>query len=138
MVPGNTGRFFMTKHVHCNGDKSVRAAIKFALGAACGAVLSTSAFAWDGAVTGKITRLDGVGGISGAPGNHDLRVALDNLSPVCTGAADTTWAYVNSNDANYKGLMALLLTAYMAGKSVTIYSNKSTTGYCQIGYVSIS
>lgn len=106
--------------------------------AACLLASAFTATAWDGAVSGKIVRLDGVGSIGGAPGNFDLRVFLDNKSAVCPGAVDPAWGYINSNDANYKGLMALLLTAYTSGKTVTLYTIKGSMGYCQIGYVAIS
>jgi hypothetical protein len=109
-----------------------------ALTAACLISPAFAATAWDGVVNGKVARLDAVGGSGGAPGNYDMRVILDNPSAVCAGAVDSSWGYINSNDANYKGVMALLLTAYTAGKTVALYTTKSSAGYCQIGYVSIS
>lgn len=105
-----------------------------ALMAAGLALSSLSAHAWDGVVTGKIVRLDGVNQV----GNYDLRVYLDNASSMCTGGLDPTWSYINANDANYKGLLSMVLTAYTAGKTITVYANKRENGYCQIGYIAIS
>lgn len=93
--------------------------------------------AWDGTVSGKVVRVESIGSVGQAPGNYDFRVYIENQSVVCSGTADTSWGYVNVTDANYKGIMATILTAYTAGKTVTIFSNKNASGYCQIGYVSV-
>ena len=101
------------------------------------AMAATSASAWDGTTTGKITQIRGVGGLGGAPGNYDVRVYLDGQTTLCSGGADSAWGYINVGDANYKGLLAMLLMAQASGKTVTLYTNKDTASYCQIGYVAI-
>lgn len=100
-------------------------------------VASGTSYAWDGVVTGKISQINGVGGSAGAPGNYDIRVYIEGQTTICAGAIDPAWAYVNSNDANYKGLLALLLMAQASGKTVTLDTNKSASGYCQIAYMSV-
>jgi hypothetical protein len=100
-------------------------------------IASFGAFAWDGVIGGKIIRIDGVGGGGGAPGNFDARIYLENVSAAC-GSNTASWAYINSNDANYKGLLAMLLMAQASGKSVTLHTNKDTQGYCQIGFLTIA
>jgi hypothetical protein len=106
-------------------------------------VLALSAFsaqAWDGIVTGKISRIDGAGGSAGS-NNFDFRVSVAGAPVACSVANSPSWSYLNPEDANYKGLMALIMFAYATGKTITIHSNKgptpSTAGYCQIGYVAI-
>lgn len=94
--------------------------------------------AWDGTVSGTISRLDGVGGSAGAPGNYDFRVYLKGVTTSFCNSSGNNWGYINSDDANYKGLVALLTMAYATGKTVTLYTTKAASGYCQIGYVSVS
>ena len=99
----------------------------------CFSFSAASAMAWDGAVVGKISQIDGVGGSAGAPGNYDFRVTLEGAPTFCTDGQP--WGYVNSNDANFKGLTAMLLMAQATGKSVRIYTTKTAPVFCQIGYV---
>ncbi|GLQ99124.1 hypothetical protein [Dyella mobilis] len=101
------------------------------------AVAAMPAAAWDGTATGKISQINGVGGLGGAPGNYDIRVYLAGQSTICPGAVDPTWGYINVSDPNYKGLLAMLLTAQASGKTVTLYTNKDSTGYCQIAYMAV-
>jgi hypothetical protein len=101
------------------------------------AIVVTTAMAWDGTVSGKIAEIDGVGGAGGAPGNYDVRVHLQGQAVICPGAIDTSWGYINIDDPNYKALLALLLIAQSSGETVTLYTNKSSSGYCQIGYVNV-
>lgn len=106
---------------------------------ASSALLSLApAYAWDGVVGGRVTQFETVGSAGSAPGNYDFRVHLDAQVPICPGAIDTTWGYVNVSDANYKGIMASILMAYALGKTVTLFTTKSAGGYCQIGYLSVS
>jgi hypothetical protein len=98
---------------------------------------STSARAWDGVVGGKIVQIHTVATV----GNADTRVYLVGYPAMCNapGVPDAGWAFINSNNPNYKGILANILTAYALGKTVTFYSNKSSAtppvGYCEIGYM---
>lgn len=89
------------------------------------------AVAWDGAVAGQIVQIDGVA----EPSNFETRVYLANTTAICSSGQN--WGYLNSSDANYKGVLAILLTAYVAGKRVTVYT-MSEGGYCHIHYVVMS
>lgn len=95
------------------------------------------ALAADTIATGKISRILLVAGPGGAPGNADSRFYLVGGPSLCTGATDPTWAYINISDPNYKPIVAILSTAYLGGKSVTLSSsavNISSGWYCQISY----
>ena len=111
--------------------------------ACCAALLTlASAHATDGSVTGTIARVDAVGQAAGAPGNADTRVYLAGISNVCPGALDPAWAYINANDANYKGVLATLLAAWSMGKSVTINSRATALAaggplFCQITWINV-
>lgn len=105
-----------------------------------GMVLSISAmnsFCWDGVVTGTVAQISAVGSGEGAPGNYDIRVYLVGVSTICNGAANSGWAYINANDANFKGILSILELAVATGKTVSVYTNVVAQG-CQIGYVSIN
>ena len=93
--------------------------------------------AWDGAVAGTIANYHViVGSVGGAPGNFDLRVTLVGAPILCTGG--TTWAYVNSNEANYQATVAAVMAAKATGNALTIYSNRDANNYCRIGYLVVS
>lgn len=92
----------------------------------------TNASAWDGAVTGAINSLS----VVPANGIYDLRVTLTNVNTMCTGSA-YSFAYLNTTDENYKGVLASLLMAYSTGKLAFIYTMKDANNFCKIGYVSI-
>jgi len=87
-----------------------------------------STHAWDGTVSGKIAAINGVGSASGAPGNYDIRVYIEGQPTICAGATDPGWGYINTSDANYKGLLAMLLMAQVSGKTVTLYTLKGPAG----------
>lgn len=87
--------------------------------------------AWDGVFTGKVAQIDLVS--SGT--NYGFRVYLENLPAICTGGPN--WAYINSTEDNYQAIASALLLAYSSGKTVTIYSNLQSTGYCKIEYVTL-
>lgn len=112
------------------------------LAALCIAGLAHSAWATDTMVTGTISELDTVTQLGGAPGNGDLRVFLHGVSSFCTIAGgDTTWAFVNANDSNYKAALATLMLADATGKQVNVYSRPgSIVGagtFCQISWIQI-
>jgi len=90
--------------------------------------------------TGTISRMDAVGSAGGAPGNADTRVYLNGVSRLCTGSSDASWAFINVNDANYKGVLATLMLAYGTGKSVVINAIPAQVGtgtYCQITWINV-
>ncbi len=62
---------------------------------------------------------------------------MEGQSTICTGATDPTFGFLNTTDPNYKALVAMILMAQAAGKSVTLYTIKSASGYCQIAFVSM-
>ena len=88
-----------------------------------------NAQAWDGAVTFKIARIDVTQG-----NNFGFRVHGDQ--PMC-GAGTTWWVYMNVTWDNYQATAALLTSAWLAGRQITVHSWKDPAGYCQIGYVSV-
>lgn len=112
----------------------MRRAVRPSMLGVCLLIAMTGSHAWDGTISGKINEVSGVGGSGGAPGNYDLRIVLTDVTEAC-GPGTPNWSYVNANDANYKGLMALLLMARAAANSVTLYTTKDPRGFCQIGYV---
>jgi hypothetical protein len=99
---------------------------------------SVHALAWDGVTSGKIAQIEAVGGAGGA-GNFDLRVYLSSSAPPCPSsiASPPAWSYMNAVDANYKGILSILLMAQALNKTVTIHSN-SVAGFCQIAWVIVS
>ena len=102
-------------------------------GLACGLFAFASAARADTQVTGTVQSMMSVGGLGAAPGNGDLRVWLTGLPTICPGATDPTWAYINSNDPNFKGVLATISQAYAMGKSLTVDSRLSALGggnYC--------
>lgn len=100
----------------------------FMLGVLLSGVTPAIAFAWDGVITGKIETIHVTGG-----GNYGFRVTLRG-SPAACGNANG-WSYLNDTDSNYKVYVAVLLLAKAQQSSVTIYSNKDASGYCNIGYI---
>lgn len=92
------------------------------------AALSTFAHA-DTAVSGTVRELSAVSGAGHAPGNQDIRVVLNNVSSMCPATTDSSWAYINADDPNFKGIVTMLSLGLATGKPVTIYSNPATTPY---------
>lgn len=97
--------------------------------AICAACVFTSASAWDGIVSGKVSQLEVTAG-----GNYGVRVTVTNAPGglMCTGGA--TWAYLNETDSNYKVYVSVLLMARATGASVSVYSTR-VGAYCQIQYL---
>ena len=101
----------------------------------------TSSIAADSQVTGTVQSMMSVGGLGSAPGNADLRIWLNGVTTICPGATDPTWAYINSNDPNFKGVLATISTAYAMGKQLTLNTRLSLVGngsYCQIVWATVS
>lgn len=100
----------------------------------------STAYAWDGAVSGAILQYDVVTSVGGAPHNFAFRVYLTGRPALCTGNVNgnNTWAYVNSDEANYSALVAAIISAKALGSQVRIYSNIDSSGYCHIGYVMVT
>ena len=93
------------------------------------ALLTQPAFAWDGAVSGKIAALDTTGG-----SNFGFRIYFTAGQVMCAGGP--TWAYLNDTDSNYKVYVAQLMMAKLASNQLTVYTT-NVGGYCQIGYISV-
>jgi hypothetical protein len=100
-------------------------------GAALLLTATTSALAWDGAVTGKIAQLD----VSAAGENYGFRVMLVGAPTMCTGGVG--WAAINTSATNYQATVSLFYLAYSLGKNVTVYTTKDANNYCVIGYVAL-
>ena len=89
-------------------------------------LIVNSAYSWDGIAYGKILRIDV------ADTTEGFRVILEGGPVLCNGI---NWAYVSRTQPAYQTYVSVLLAAQLAGKSVTVYSNKDANGYCQVGYV---
>lgn len=88
---------------------------------------------WDGTTSGYIQSINVAGGE-----NYGFRIKLTGYPKLCGGETGHDWAYLNESQSNYQTFVSVLLSAYMAGKKVTIYTNhesSSGSGYCRIGYV---
>ena len=88
------------------------------------------AYAWDGAVTDRISAIEVTEGT-----NYGLRIFLANGAAQCTGGP--VWSYLNETDSNYKTFTAALIAAKMSGSTVTLYTTRNTSGYCHIGYITV-
>ncbi len=112
-----------------------------ALATACGLVMLATAAHAGTQVSGKVQTILSAAGAGGAPGNADLRVQLDGVTTFCPGVTDGSWAFINSNDANFKGILAAITTAYAMGKTLTVYTVPGAVGastFCQIAWVQVS
>ena len=94
-----------------------------------GVVMPTNA---QSVVGGTINNLD----TAPSAGSYDMRVVLRGFPSLCSGAADPQFAYVNSNDANYSGVAALLMTAMALNKTISL-TTTLTGSYCKIAYVKV-
>jgi hypothetical protein len=94
-------------------------------------VLSTSVYSWDGVNTNTILKVD----VALDGNNYGFRVYLSGAPKLCGNGND--WAYVNIDDSNYNTVVASLMSAHMAGRRVTLYTNRNSSGYCQIGYMNV-
>lgn len=98
-----------------------------AVAAASASMHSIPANAWDGDVIGYILHIDVTGG-----SNYGFRVRLQGSSAVCN---SKDWGYLNAQDDNYQAYVSVLLSAFIAERSVEIFSNADSSGMCRIGYV---
>ena len=97
------------------------------------ALVSLSAQAWDGTVSGIVSKIDVTSG-----NNYGFRVYLEDSPKLCSNA--NAWAYINESDSNYQTYVAALLAAKMSQSKVTLYTNwvnGDPDDYCKIGYVVI-
>jgi hypothetical protein len=96
--------------------------------------LSQPAWGWDGIIFGKIGAVEVAYGA-----NYDFRVYAGGLTQDACGAGTTAWSYVNQSDSNYQAYVSTMTSAYIAGKSVTIYVTKDANGAnCHIGFISVT
>ena len=95
------------------------------------ALSSIKALAWDGVATNTIAKVDVP--LSGE--NYGFRVYLDGLPSLCGNTHN--WAYINKSDDNHDAMVSVLLAAHLAGRKVTLYSNRAASGYCHLGYVTL-
>lgn len=93
---------------------------------ALGSVQAAVAQGWDGVREGRILSLEVSSG-----SNFAIRVHLD-AAPMC--ANGPSWAYMNRNWDNYDAAVALITSAYLANKSVIVYS-RNIGGNCEIGHL---
>lgn len=105
--------------------------IAAALSASAPAVGGPESLAALASASGKIMQIDAT-----TAGNRAFRVYLENEPPMCGNA--NSWAYVDTDDANYQGFVATLTSAFMGGKTVRIYAEPDTRGHCQIYYVLVT
>jgi hypothetical protein len=102
--------------------------------------LISNAYAGDGSATGKISRIDAVGALAGAPNSGDIRVYIPG-GTFCSGPVnDATWGFINVSDSNYKGILANLMMAFSANKTITVNARSAPIGsntYCQITWINV-
>ena len=111
--------------MHTSQTRKIVTTLAFAVALAS----SQAVLAWDGSVAGYIVGAD----VTDGP-NYAFRIDLQGTPAMCGGTS--TWAYVNSDNANYHVYVAALLAAKASGAHVTVYSSRDAgTGYCRIGYV---
>jgi hypothetical protein len=83
-------------------------------------------------VLGKIATI----GVADAT-NYGVRVFL-NPGQVMCGTGTPFWAFIPAGFNNYQAMLSLLTTSWIAGKNVVIYTTRTSSGYCEIGFVSAS
>jgi hypothetical protein len=96
-------------------------------------LITNTASAWDGSVTGLIAGADVTDGVG-----YEFRIDLQGSPGLC-GNGGAAWAYVNRDNPNYQAYVATLLAAKIAGAYVTVYTTRDAgSGYCRIGYVRVT
>lgn len=90
--------------------------------------LASSAFSWESAVEGFISRVE----VSG----NSFRVMLDGYVQVCekNGTVGNTAIMLNS-DGNYNTFLSVLLSAKTTRSKVSLFTNLESTGFCRIEYI---
>lgn len=88
---------------------------------------ATPAWAWDGTQSLVPGTIDVTAG-----SNMGFRV----WGPTCNGSAN--FAYLLDTDSNYNTYVAAILMAKAQGLSVTFYTTKDASGYCHLGYLTLS
>jgi hypothetical protein len=96
------------------------------LAASCMLTSSLQAQGWAGQKTGKITGIDLTEGE-----NFGFRLYMDGTSMCGT---TEVWAFMNKSWDNYQATAALLTSAYLTQKNVTVLTYRDGN-YCRIGYV---
>jgi len=86
------------------------------------------AWSWDGTPTGVISSVEV------NPGVQAFRVYMANVSVMC---GSNNWAHLSVTDNNYNGMAAALLSAKLAGSTVTLFLTLDGP-YCHIGDMLIS
>lgn len=94
--------------------------------AVAAALIATSANAWDGTATGKIKQLD-----VQQNSTYSLRVTLNGNPLIC---GTKTWGYLSVADSVYDTFVSVMLTSFMSGRTVILYSTLDSSGDCKIGY----
>lgn len=91
---------------------------------------SVSSFAWDGTANGKIGLIEVETGSA-----YSFRVWLDNDQALCGNT--NKWAYVSYENPNYQAYVSVLLSAKIAEKQVTIFANRRSQDFCEIGHIQL-
>jgi hypothetical protein len=91
--------------------------------------VSSTAFAWDGAVSGTVTSVE-VNGEAEA-----FRVYIAGVSSMCGNS--NNWAYLAVGDANYNAYVAVVISAKALGSSISVYTTRDASGYCHIGDIAM-
>lgn len=100
--------------------------------AAATLLIPRPAFAWDGAKTGRVVRIEATAG-----NNFAIRVYLDGVDEIC-GPGSVNWAYINDTASNYQAYVSYIVAARSSGAQLTIYSTAVQTFFgrlCEIGYI---
>jgi len=100
-------------------------------------IQSESAMAWDGVKQGLISKID----VATDKANYPMRIYLAPGTEMC-GAGTPVWSSLVTVSSvvattNYEASVSSITSAYMTGKQVVIYSQKNSSGLCEIGYFQI-
>lgn len=89
-------------------------------------VLPVPALAWDVVAAGHVSSL-----YFGNPTSaYNLQVRLDASAPIC---GTNLIFFISASDSNYAAYASGLMSAYLGGKTVRLYTVKDTAGQCKIG-----
>lgn len=98
---------------------------------------SEDAKAWDGVKQGLIAKID----VATDKANYPFRVYLSPGTEMC-GTGTPIWSSLVTvssvvGTTNYDASVSSITSAYMTGRQVVIYSQKNSSGLCEIGYFEI-